>query len=169
MGDSLEPLGSVLGRSRDEGAGGSGEPDRLPGIASARSQGPIVLDPGDPTRATPDGVRLGRAWPMEGCRFGDSVKIPVPSDHTGRPDQDRENRRAGRLRRVPPPAAASSAPERVPPSPSTRVEEQHDPGPGPVGTQTRTVGALQLPPSMRRACDRSNPRTENWSVNKTET
>ena len=48
-------------------------------------------------------------------------------------------------------------------------EGHHDPNSGPVGTQTRTVGALQPPSSMRGACDRSDPHGKNGSVNTTGT
>ena len=74
-----------------------------------------------------------------------------------RPGQERENRRTTRLRRVPPPAAASSAPERVPPSPLRGSKNSMIPAPVRSVPKTRTVGALRLPTSMRRACDRFNP------------
>ena len=74
-----------------------------------------------------------------------------------RPGQERENRRTTRLRRVLPPAAASSAPERVPPSPLRGSKNSMIPAPVRSVPKTRTVGALRLPTSMRRACDRFNP------------
>ncbi len=78
--------------------------------------------------------------------------------------QERENRQTARLRRVPPPAAASSAPERVPPSPQRGWKNSMIPAPVRSVPKTRTVGALRLPTSMRRACDRFNPLVRDVEI-----
>ena len=69
-----------------------------------------------------------------------------------------KNTTAGRLRRVPPPAAASSAPKRVPPAPYRDRRTNMKPIRS-VRYRKRTAGALRLPTSMQQGCDRSDPRT----------
>lgn len=78
--------------------------------------------------------------------------------------QERENRQTARLRRVPPPAAASSAPERVPPYPQRGWKNSMIPAPVRSVPKTRTVGALRLPTSMRGACDRFNPLVRDVEI-----